>query len=84
VALSCDISPLTLGLDPGSALVASLRQKVVTLASNPGVLTTIQQAAQAVLRCGWSILLPTGEERARALSVLLPATGILEYCLFLF
>ncbi|CAH1776574.1 unnamed protein product, partial [Owenia fusiformis] len=63
-----------LGLSPGGALVTSLRQRVVTLASNSGVLRTIQFAAQNVLKHGWSLLLPTPEERAKALSSLLPST----------
>jgi E3 ubiquitin-protein ligase HERC2 len=49
----------------------SLKQKVVELASNSGVLETIQKSAQACLQAGWSILLPTAEERARALSTLI-------------
>ncbi|XP_048243824.1 E3 ubiquitin-protein ligase HERC2-like isoform X1 [Haliotis rufescens] len=63
-----------LGLGQGSPLVVSLKQRVVALASNSGVLNTVQMAAQATLQSGWSILLPTAEERARALSSLL-ATG---------
>lgn len=35
----------------------------------------LQGAAQATLQTGWSILLPTAEERAKALSSLLPSTG---------
>lgn len=42
------------------------------LARNSNVLETVQQAAQAVLRSGWMILLPTVSERASALSQLLP------------
>ncbi|XP_077153037.1 E3 ubiquitin-protein ligase HERC2 isoform X1 [Ranitomeya variabilis] len=61
-----------LGLGLGSTLLNSLKQTVVTLASNAGVLNTVQSAAQAVLQSGWSVLLPTAEERARALSALLP------------
>ena len=64
-----------LGLPPGSQLLASLKQRVVALASNSGVLPTIQQAAQNVLLNGWSLLLPTADERARALSALLPVAG---------
>ena len=56
-------------------LLNSLKQTVVTLASSAGVLGTVQSAAQAVLQSGWSVLLPTAEERARALSALLPCTG---------
>ncbi|KAK6172413.1 hypothetical protein SNE40_016067 [Patella caerulea] len=64
----------SLGLGPGSTLVNSLKQRVVSLASNSGVLETVQRSAQAALQSGWSLLLPTAEERARALSSLL-ATG---------
>lgn len=56
----------------GSVLLNSLKQTVVALASSAGVLGTVQAAAQAVLQSGWSVLLPTAEERARALSALLP------------
>ena len=64
-----------LGLSTGSSLVASLRHKVVMLASNSGVILMIQQSAQSVLQTGWSILLPTPEERAKTLSTLLPSSG---------
>ena len=64
-----------LGLGQGSGLVNSLKQRVVSLASNSGVISTIQMAAQATLQSGWSILLPTAEERARALSTLLANGG---------
>jgi hypothetical protein len=47
---------------------------VVELASNPGVLDTIQSSAQRVLEASWMILLPTADERARALSALLPTS----------
>jgi hypothetical protein len=56
-------------------LLTSLKQHVVELASNIGVLNTIQSAAQATLQAGWSILLPTADERAKTLSALLPSTG---------
>ena len=65
----------SLGLGQGSSLVNSLKQRVVSLASNCGVLSTVQMAAQATLQSGWSILLPTAEERARALSTLLANGG---------
>ncbi|XP_039600637.1 E3 ubiquitin-protein ligase HERC2 isoform X1 [Polypterus senegalus] len=71
-AISNQVDPDTLGLGLGSVLLNSLKQTVVTLASNAGVLNTVQSAAQAVLQSGWSVLLPTAEERARALSALLP------------
>lgn len=80
-AISNQVDPEELGLGPGGALLASLKQAVVTLASNAGVLCTVQTAAQAVLQSGWSVLLPTAEERARALSSLLPNSGGLPaYC----
>ncbi|MBN3299656.1 HERC2 ligase, partial [Amia calva] len=71
-AISNQVDPEVLGLGLGSVLLNSLKQTVVTLASNAGVLNTVQSAAQAVLQSGWSVLLPTAEERARALSALLP------------
>ena len=55
--------------------MARLKNTVVTFASNAGVISTVQHAAQAVLHNGWSLLLPTAEERARALSSLLPTAG---------
>uniref|UniRef100_A0A2C9K806 HECT-type E3 ubiquitin transferase n=1 Tax=Biomphalaria glabrata TaxID=6526 RepID=A0A2C9K806_BIOGL len=64
-----------LGLKQGTALVESLKQRVVVLASNNGVISTVQKAAQTALQSGWSILLPTPEERARALSSLLASGG---------
>ena len=69
------MDPEELGLGLGSVLLNNLKQTVVTLASNAGVLNTVQTAAQAVLQSGWSVLLPTAEERARALSSLLPNAG---------
>lgn len=74
-AISHQVDPECLGLGLGSILLNSLKQTVVTLASNAGVLNTVQSAAQAVLQSGWSVLLPTAEERARALSALLPSAG---------
>uniref|UniRef100_H3B372 HECT-type E3 ubiquitin transferase n=1 Tax=Latimeria chalumnae TaxID=7897 RepID=H3B372_LATCH len=71
-AISHQVDPECLGLGLGSVLLNSLKQTVVVLASNAGVLNTVQSAAQAVLQSGWSVLLPTAEERARALSALLP------------
>lgn len=65
----------SIGLRVGTFLLGSLKQRVVNLASSSGVLPTIQGAAQATLQTGWSILLPTAEERAKALSSLLPSTG---------
>ncbi|XP_028301238.1 E3 ubiquitin-protein ligase HERC2 isoform X2 [Gouania willdenowi] len=71
-AISNQVDPEDLGLGLGSVLLNNLKQTVVMLASNAGVLNTVQAAAQAVLQIGWSVLLPTAEERARALSSLLP------------
>ncbi|XP_068449211.1 E3 ubiquitin-protein ligase HERC2 isoform X3 [Clinocottus analis] len=71
-AISNQVDPEDLGLGLGSALLNNLKQTVVVLASNAGVLGSVQAAAQAVLQSGWSVLLPTAEERARALSSLLP------------
>ena len=59
-------------LQPGTTLLASLKNKVVELASNSNVLDTIQKSAQGCLQVSWMILLPTPNERARALSALLP------------
>ena len=67
-----------LGLGTGSSLVNSLKQRVVSLASNSGVISTVQMAAQNTLQNGWSILLPTAEERARALSSLLSTGGTVK------
>lgn len=69
------MDPDRLGLGLGSILLNNLKQTIVLLASNAGVLNTVQAAAQAVLQSGWSVLLPTAEERARALSSLLPNAG---------
>uniref|UniRef100_A0A8C9CWF1 E3 ubiquitin-protein ligase HERC2 n=1 Tax=Panthera leo TaxID=9689 RepID=A0A8C9CWF1_PANLE len=74
-AISHQVDPEFLGLGLGSVLLNSLKQTVVSLASSAGVLSTVQAAAQAVLQSGWSVLLPTAEERARALSALLPCAG---------
>ncbi|KAF5270348.1 hypothetical protein FQR65_LT05536 [Abscondita terminalis] len=65
-----------LGLGTGSKLLASLKSRVVHLASASGVLATVQKAAQATLQAGWSVLLPTANERAHTLSSLLPSTGL--------
>ncbi|XP_078115961.1 E3 ubiquitin-protein ligase HERC2 isoform X3 [Sander vitreus] len=71
-AISNQVDPEELGLGLGSVLLNNLKQTVVVLASNAGVLNSVQAAAQAVLQSGWSVLLPTAEERARTLSSLLP------------
>lgn len=65
----------SVGMGGGSHLHSSFKRLVVELASNSGVLDTIQAAAQATLQAGWSILLPTADERARTLSSLLSGSG---------
>ena len=75
VAISQNENLEQLGLGTGSSLVTRLKKRVVSLASNSGVISTVQMAAQSTLQNGWSILLPTAEERARALSSLLSSGG---------
>ena len=65
------MSGAELGLGVGSKLLQSLRQQVVMLAISKGVLTTVKDAAKGTLSSGWSLLLPTTEERAKTLSELL-------------
>lgn len=63
-----------------SLFLPSLKQCVVELARNAKVLPSVQQAAQAVLQTGWTVLLPTVPERASALLQLLPnAEGAYVY-----
>ena len=57
----------SLGLVPGSPLLRALKQRIVDLASTPGIVASVQHAAQATLQAGWVFLLPTAEERAIAL-----------------
>nr|CAD7427833.1 unnamed protein product [Timema monikensis] len=73
--ISHGVDVKSLGLGPSSSLLASLKHHVVQLASAPGVLSTVQCAAQAALQAGWSVLLPTADERASTLSQLLPNTA---------
>lgn len=77
-AITGNVDAEDLGLGVGSKLLQSLKQQVVTLASNKGVLKTVQSAAQGALRNGWVLLLPTPEERARALTELLIESEWLE------
>lgn len=72
---SIDAKSVGLGCNP---LLNSLKHRCVGLASGPGILATIQEAAQAVLQTGWSILLPTANERAKTLSGFLPNSNSLE------
>nr|CAD7262173.1 unnamed protein product [Timema shepardi] len=73
--ISHGVDVKSLGLGPSNSLLASLKHHVVQLASAPGVLSTVQCAAQAALQAGWSVLLPTADERASTLSQLLPNTA---------
>ncbi|XP_063508585.1 E3 ubiquitin-protein ligase HERC2-like isoform X2 [Pongo pygmaeus] len=75
-AISHQVDPEFLGLGLGSVLLNSLKHTVVTLASSTGVLSTMHSASQAMLQSGWSVLLPTAEKQARALSALLPCADI--------
>lgn len=59
-------------MGPGSKLLNNLKTKVIHLASSPNIVDSLQEAAQATLQAGWSILLPTANERAHTLSSLLP------------
>ncbi|RLU17868.1 hypothetical protein DMN91_010107 [Ooceraea biroi] len=70
--LTHNIDPKSVGFAANSSLLNSLKQRCVNLASATGILATIQEAAQAVLQTGWSILLPTANERAKTLSSFLP------------
>lgn len=70
-ALANGVGADQLGLVPESRLLCSLKQRVVALASGPNILPTVQRAAQQALEAGWSFVLPTADERARALSLLL-------------
>lgn len=73
---SHNVDVRSVGLAPGSSLLNSLKRVIVELASVTGILESIQAAAQATLQAGWSILLPTADERAKTLSALLPGTGM--------
>ena len=77
-AITGNVEAEDLGLGVGSKLLQSLKQQVVTLASNKGVLKTVQSAAQGALRSGWVLLLPTPEERARALTELLIESELMQ------
>nr|XP_022903495.1 E3 ubiquitin-protein ligase HERC2 isoform X1 [Onthophagus taurus] len=74
--ISNDIDVKIIGLGPGSKLLGSIKSRVVYLASSIGVLSTVQHAAQSTLQAGWSVLLPTANERAQTLSSLLPNAGL--------
>lgn len=65
----------SIDMNVGSNLLSSIKQTVIDVASTSGVLETIQSAAQATLQAGWNILLPTADERAKALCSLMPSSG---------
>jgi len=73
-AINEEVDPATLNLTSGSHLLTSLKQCIIQLACNEGVLMSVQRAAQNVLQDGWVLLLPTVTERAEALSSLLPTS----------
>lgn len=73
-AINEEVDPASLSLLSGSHLLTSLKQCIVQLACNEGVLESVQRAAQSVLQDGWVILMPTVTERAEALSSLLPSS----------
>ncbi|KAL1491483.1 hypothetical protein ABEB36_012074 [Hypothenemus hampei] len=71
-----NINLKTCALTQSDKLLASIKSKIVHLASSSNILPTIQAAAQAVLQIGWSVLLPTPNGRARTLSALLLNTDM--------
>ena len=73
-AINEEVDPSNLNLVSGSPLLTSLKQCIVQLACNEGVLESVQRAAQSVLQDGWVVLMPTVTERAEALSSLLPSS----------
>ncbi|XP_019851476.1 PREDICTED: E3 ubiquitin-protein ligase HERC2-like [Amphimedon queenslandica] len=77
-ATSSGIPSESIGLQPGSTLLQSIKHFVIDLAGESGVIPSVQNAAQSVLRSGWAILLPTVSERASALSGLLPSGPVTD------
>ena len=73
--VSCGLDKEETGLIPGDPLLESLKGKVVNFACRSDVSVTVQMAAQDVLRQGWSVILPTSEERMETLLDLLGDTG---------
>lgn len=71
-----NVEAKTIGLTPGCKLLNNLKTKIINLASSSGVPSSVQYVAQSTLQSGWSILLPTANERAQTLSSLLPNTGL--------
>ena len=74
-AITNGVTGEEIGLDPQGNLLGSLRQHLMDMASNHGVLTTVQNAAQLVLQTGWPLLLPTVEGRAKSLTDIVKDTG---------
>lgn len=63
-----------------SSVLECLKNHVVSLAGGNSNLGAVQDAAQAVLQLAWSILLPTAQERAIALTALLQRDDEYESC----
>lgn len=72
--ISNNVSTRLIGLNEGSRLLASLKNRILYLAGGSFILKTMQEAAQWTLQVGWSILLPTASERAQTLTSLLPSS----------
>lgn len=72
--ISNNFNVKSVGLAPGSKLLNTIKSRIVHLASSSGISPTIQQAAQATLQAGWSVILPTASERAETLTSLLSNT----------
>eukprot|EP00118_Oscarella_pearsei_P022140 m.252836 g.252836 ORF g.252836 m.252836 type:complete len:3992 (+) comp40356_c1_seq2:177-12152(+) len=68
----------SLHLSPGEPLLDSIKMTVISLATTSGIVESVQAAAQACLNSGWLVLLPTAEERAKALSEMLPKEEALD------
>ena len=61
-----------------------MKKKIIDMASNSSVSPLIQEAAQDVLRHGWSILFPTAHERVTTLKeIMTSVTGFYNFLLYL-
>ncbi|XP_025832237.1 E3 ubiquitin-protein ligase HERC2 [Agrilus planipennis] len=74
--ISNNVDANTFNFGSGSKLLNNIKSKVVYLASTPGITLTVQTIAQSTLQAGWSVLLPTANERAQTLSSFLPSPGV--------
>ncbi|EDV24531.1 uncharacterized protein TRIADDRAFT_56425 [Trichoplax adhaerens] len=79
-AITNGVPGIEIGLDPQGNLLGSLRQHLIDMASNHGVLTTVQNAAQLVLQTGWPLLLPIAEGRGRSLTDIIIDAGLSKNC----